>query len=423
MGRHPFAGVWLGSGDMPIERAIKESRFAYSTHAQTLSMRRPPGAVPLATYAPQVSDMFERAFRGLTRPAAAEWVQALGALAGSLKSCAATAAHPYPGALSTCPWCDMEASTGARLFGHRLTASTTGCIDLTSLLRAIEQVPSPPPPPSLPSQQRWRPPAGVQLPSHLPKIARTIIALSFGAGGLVGCSNFASDQGWLIGFAGLATAFAVWPRVPPAVKSAADAALKSAKSDWDNLAARWDREATNKGFDELRGQLRQAHAKLSDLANERTRRMAKLRSEQEAFQRRRFLNRYRIDRARIPGIGAGRAATLAGFGIETAYDVDRRINSIHGFGPKLTGELIAWRQRYEAQFRFNPNEPIDPGEIRRVEGELEAIRQAATTALRSGAANLQRLRTDTEAARERLQSRLKAAWDALKIAEARRSAL
>ena len=28
MGRHPFAGRYLGEGDMPIERAIEEHRFA-----------------------------------------------------------------------------------------------------------------------------------------------------------------------------------------------------------------------------------------------------------------------------------------------------------------------------------------------------------------------------------------------------------
>jgi DNA-binding helix-hairpin-helix protein with protein kinase domain len=30
MGRHPFAGRYLGLGEMPIERAIAECRFAYS---------------------------------------------------------------------------------------------------------------------------------------------------------------------------------------------------------------------------------------------------------------------------------------------------------------------------------------------------------------------------------------------------------
>lgn len=46
MGRHPFAGRYLGSGEMPIPRAIKECRFAYGARRTAVQMEKPPGRQP-----------------------------------------------------------------------------------------------------------------------------------------------------------------------------------------------------------------------------------------------------------------------------------------------------------------------------------------------------------------------------------------
>ena len=43
MARHPFSGRFLGTGEMPMERAISEYRFAYGANAAANQMRRPPG--------------------------------------------------------------------------------------------------------------------------------------------------------------------------------------------------------------------------------------------------------------------------------------------------------------------------------------------------------------------------------------------
>ena len=47
MGRHPFSGAFLGRGDMPLERAIKEFRFAYGPGAASRQMKQPPATLPL----------------------------------------------------------------------------------------------------------------------------------------------------------------------------------------------------------------------------------------------------------------------------------------------------------------------------------------------------------------------------------------
>src|SRR5215467_9364609 len=48
MGRHPFAGRYLGRGDMPIEKAIAENRFAFSANNKALQMAPPPNSLQLS---------------------------------------------------------------------------------------------------------------------------------------------------------------------------------------------------------------------------------------------------------------------------------------------------------------------------------------------------------------------------------------
>ena len=62
MGRHPFAGRFVGGGEMPMERAISEFRFAYGANRQLLHMQPPPHALPLEAASEPVAQLFERAF-------------------------------------------------------------------------------------------------------------------------------------------------------------------------------------------------------------------------------------------------------------------------------------------------------------------------------------------------------------------------
>jgi len=120
MGRHPFAGRYLGDGDMPIERAIREHRFAYGRDRGFAAMEPPPGAPPLEIVSPPIAELFERAFamfavRG-SRPTAVEWINALDTLAGKLVECRAGLAHWHLAGLPECPWCRSEAATGVPAF-------------------------------------------------------------------------------------------------------------------------------------------------------------------------------------------------------------------------------------------------------------------------------------------------------------------
>jgi DNA-binding helix-hairpin-helix protein with protein kinase domain len=195
-------------------------------------------------------------------------------------------------------------------------------------------------------------------------------------------------------------------------------AVSSAKREWEVILGKWRVEASVASFDKLRLDMATAKNLYEDLPNERLRKLAKLRNEHRQFQEKAFLDRFRIDSAKIRGIGPGRAAALASFGIETAHDVsERAILAISGFGPSLVHELVSWRQEKQRRFVYNPNAPIAPTEINRVESEILASRKHCIETLRQGQTRLARLSREIPAARERLRPPLLAAWNALRVAE------
>jgi len=427
MGRHPYAGVWSGAGEMPIEKAIAERRFAYGAGRRAVGMERPPGTIPLDALGAEVAGLFEAAFaptHNPQRPVASRWVATLDRLKANLKQCTAFAAHYHFMPLNACPWCAVEAQTGARLFGHKIvTGRGLASVDLTILWRQIEAVTPPPPDPPLPSTQPWIPPPGVDVPSPLIKSLRIGAAVIAACGGLVACSNNPS-VGPLAGVFGLGVAFAIWPRVAKEKREAANAAVARARLAWNHLQDRWTKEATVASFDRIKADLSGARSELAALPAKRTLMIAELQAQREAHQKRQYLDRFRIDRAGISGIGPGRASTLASFGIETAADVDRyRILGIHGFGPALSKALLEWRWRHEVKFRFNPATPVDPREIARVEHEIASRRSALTSRLQGGSRELLTARANILAARTRLGPLLDAAWTDLRLAEARQKAL
>jgi len=120
MGRHPFAGRYLGSGDMPIERAIKEYRFAFSAKASNKQIEPPPNALDLSVCSSSIRQFFEKAFseegsRG-NRPTAREWLNNLDAFRHELCNCKQNQVHQYYKGLSSCPWCKLENLSGTTYF-------------------------------------------------------------------------------------------------------------------------------------------------------------------------------------------------------------------------------------------------------------------------------------------------------------------
>jgi DNA-binding helix-hairpin-helix protein with protein kinase domain len=429
MGRHPFAGRYAGPGDMPIEKAVAEYRFAYSPDRAANGMERPPGTIPLETMGATIAQLFIRAFgragsNGM-RPDAKIWTEALERLKSDLRVCPQASWHHYPGELATCPWCAVEAQTGVRLFGQRIAdAGPTGAIDLATLWRAISAIPDPGADPALPSERPWRSLPGVKVPRGGLKIFRKVLSGVLVCAGLAACSALSKDGGVVWALVSYGLAVAAWPRVSAERRAAAERAYSAAKTEWEGALSRWKREASCEAFAKKLKALEQTRAEMANLPNKRRRQLAKLEAEREMRQQQRYLDRFRIDRAKIRGIASGRIAMLASYGIETAADIDgAKIMRIPGFGETLTSDLVQWRQEHERNFRFNPSEPVDRRDIDAIDRELEMHRQSLLLTLRQGPALLRRLSQEIYAARSRLMPMLEKAWIALKIAEARRNAL
>jgi DNA-binding helix-hairpin-helix protein with protein kinase domain len=429
MGRHPFAGRYKGHGDMPIEKAVAEYRFAYGPDASANRMERPPGTIPLKTFGDMIAQLFIRAFGNIGanggRPNARTWIQALESLKQNLRVCAQANWHHFPRNLQSCPWCDVEAHTGARLFGQRIIETgPTGTINVSQLWEAVVSVPNPGADPDLPSELPWSPPPGVKLPKGILKMVRKCLSIGIVCAGIAACNVLAKNGGAVYGLISFGLACAVWPHVQKDKKAEVDRSYSIAFSEWNSALSRWKREASREAFDKKREELVKAYMELNDLPNERQRRFAKLESEREMRQRKRYLDRFKIGQSNIPGIGPTRTAMLASYGIETASDVDSyKINRIPGFGRVLTSELVGWRRRHERNYRFNPNEPIDRRDIMAMDRDLEVRKQTWISALQQGPLELRRLNQEINASRPRLLPKLQEAWTALKIAEAHRNAL
>ncbi len=121
VGRHPFAGRYRGVGDLSIEKAIAERRFAFSKDKAATLVDPPPASLLLEDLPASLADLFERAFRydegdANGRPAPLQWVQELDALMKRRKTCPFDSAHVYYSQLAECPWCRIEDSGGPTFF-------------------------------------------------------------------------------------------------------------------------------------------------------------------------------------------------------------------------------------------------------------------------------------------------------------------
>ncbi|MES2642385.1 MAG: hypothetical protein V4850_23075 [Myxococcota bacterium] len=143
MGRHPFAGRHEASGEMTVERAIREHRYVFGRDAPRLRTHPPPLCAPIEIFPRVVRDGFESAFGpngGRQRPSAKHWLGALDVLTSNLTACAANRAHEYPSEAPSCPWCGLEARAGVVLFQWIRAVTAGNSFDPDLLLKRIQVV-------------------------------------------------------------------------------------------------------------------------------------------------------------------------------------------------------------------------------------------------------------------------------------------
>jgi len=360
MGRHPFAGVYSGPEDMPIERAIKEFRYAFGAEAASYCMARPPGSIGPEIVSAELAGLLEHAFRKNVdhRPSARRWVQALESLAREIRGCSSDSMHRYFGRLSACPWCELEEREQLTFFvrvaPHEIAVA--GGFDLLAVWQQIE----------LTAAALQRPPwpgsAGAAVrPEPLPRRAR-IAAI-----GKAAVSAFVIDVVVTLivlrpfaAFLWISVGLWVW-RLASQRQTAFEAerklravALSVAEDKWRSLERRW-LELAHEGegqtqLAQLR-MVRESYEKLRTKHEIARRKVLDTVRERQLLQ---FLSRFHVEDVSLEGYGSAQVAALVSFGVETAAEVARqRLERVQGLHSALIDQLLKWRWGLEGLFKFD----------------------------------------------------------------------
>lgn len=457
MGRHPFAGRFAGPGDMPIERAIAEYRFAYGPRATVSGMRPPPFAVDLDVLPAEVSTLFRRAFeKGAPsgRPLPQEWLQALSRFRGNLAQCSMNGTHLYWTGSNSCPWCALEGTAGVTLFGVLTytasfgeTFSLTHWEDRIARLRlALSIAPMPAPAalqvPQSPehaaaaaawnatkrvaeeealrrarASQRWAAIGGaIQWPGRIIVWPLAIpclwpSCLAFAAEAPPYLWALLATMGLLFGLGkhletGTQKTFKPVLTPPPLITSAL-AALASAEEEYADLATRWRTLASGEFLVPMLTTAQGLCDEYRRLSGVRERRLAELTRTARERQLLAFLASQRIEHAYIPDIGASRKATLRSYGIETAADINpAAIRRIDGFGDSLTSRLSWWRSSVEQRFKFDPTKSVPAADLSAVDAEVARLKAKTASEIQATVVRAELRRQSAEAEFLELTKRL-----------------
>lgn len=410
LGRHPYAGRFLGVGEMPIECAIAEHRFAFGTHAADRQMQRPPNTVGMEILPSRVAALFESAFappaHRRLRPSAREWVQTLDQLAAELAHCRRNPMHYYPRSGSLCPWCNFEQSTGVLLFGVPATASTQRYEnEYQQLVGLIAAVPRPVP--NLVAAT-----SGVVVNPAAQEAAKTpslawgsyLLGLLLMVGELV----LLPRGGLFILLGAVVLVFGAGARRQRR-KPWIDA-YRAAKSEETDAAAELERANRFPAHAAALAAATRASRLWDGLPSLRAERYRQLEKNKRQEQLQQFLQTQRIESARIKGIGAGRVAMLSAYGIDTAGDIEiQRVQQVPQFGPVLADRLVAWRQEREHAFVYDPSRPLPREAVIRLEKEIEDAQRRLVDDVRRALRALEAARASEPAAAVTAAQRLHAA--------------
>jgi DNA-binding helix-hairpin-helix protein with protein kinase domain len=417
MGRHPFAGKYLGRGEMPIEKAIAEQRFAFAKDVQRTQMLPPPACITLDHVPQEIGDVFSSAFGaggiGSGRPDGKQWIAELAALAGRLIVCSKNKAHLYFNALASCPWCEIE-SSGVLLFVDYMIVDTTTGFSIDVVWARVLAIPSPGAG-NIPSMLTYipgvEPSLRAKAASHKRKLG-IVAAILAAIAALVYVAVSENGFGYVFILAiflgpiyGILKNVFDWSggREFGQVARAAEARLR-------DLQLAWQTEASGNEFNAKLEELRTLTEEYRRLPERRKQKMRELERALYESQLSHYLEQFDIALAEIPHIRDGRRVMLSSYGIDNAADITRSaLEMVPGFGPFLIMQLLTWRQSLAANFKFDSGRGVDPADVQRVDRDIAKRRVEIEALLSKGPSELSGLRQRIIAARGRLHDQLEKA--------------
>jgi DNA-binding helix-hairpin-helix protein with protein kinase domain len=378
VGRHPFAGRYRGPGDMSIEKAIAERRFAFSKNRAATQIEPPPASLLLEDIPQPIGDLFETAFRATgdaQRPTPAQWIEQLELLIKRRRTCDTDPLHVYSADSRQCPWCRIEDVGGPSFFVAANMASTVTSnrlVRLDAKVNLLDYVPFP----QLPIE-RITPPRLTRIKGMKP--LKSINSLDAAAVVLV-LSWIACIVGAiyslpvLIGGAVLSLASAGFLLANKTSKSGREkirTLLRSIYKQGESLLKRArtiDRQHRNRlaVFEEsakdLEDEKRNYRAEGDDLA--------RVIVQSRHTQMDDYLREHSIrESCTIYGLTQSHITMLESYGVESAYDLERiKLYGVPSMSSTLMIELLNWRAELERKFEFKPEHGVTLDNLKSLQG-------------------------------------------------------
>jgi DNA-binding helix-hairpin-helix protein with protein kinase domain len=371
VGRHPFAGRYRGPGDMSIEKAIAERRFAFSRNTAATQVDPPPASLLLNDLPPRIGELFEAAFRtggaqGNSRPSPQQWISELEHLIQRRCVCKIDPMHVYSPEAGRCPWCRIEDVGGPSFFLSSDVPSSVTSLRLAKLDETVLQLPEV----CLPalSAARLALPTFAPLERVRPLSKRT--AADFASAALAGlltaslAGAFTSTE-LFVGSVVLSLVCAGYLLVGQPVRDTrlrAESLYNKLKKNWRALRAK------ARTIDiQHRHQCAEFEMAAKDLNQEKVNylaegdTLARVVIKSRHTQLDDFLRNLSIrdNYAQIPGMTMSQVTLLEAFGVESAYDVERvTLYGIPTIDDATTIGLLNWRAAIEHRFHFKPEHGI-----------------------------------------------------------------
>lgn len=430
LGRHPFAGMYLGPEEKSLEECIRERRFAYTKDAEIFLVKRPPGTLSLDAVPPRIATMFDRAFLTEDRPGAKDWIEALGDLSESLETCATHPGHHFYKELADCPWCKLEAQTGLMLFPFVSSARNSDDeFDIFTVESLVGSLASPRNLPARPIKPMILPPPDTTIEVIRAKGTASFILVAALQFSLVLFISMIGGPGigFIMGALVMAGLIIVLNNTSRSSKAALEEDLESAEIEWNKVQSDWSSADVMPQFENDLAHVRARIEEHQKLRLESQTRAKELSEKVFRYKLDSFLAEHKIQSAEVVGVEPAKLDQLHAIGVRSAADVNpARLKSLPPIEPRVVNQLVEWRSNVERGFVFNPGEKLPAADLSRIEDEIHYKRSGIEReidkllgSLRAGSSIIQKrhenLETRATAAAERLaqcESNIKAAGGA-----------
>lgn len=430
MGRHPYVGRYHGEDEMTPQRAIAESRFAFSRTSGLLGMSPPPFALSLEDLPPDVAMLFERSFipkttAGAFRPLASQWVERLDRLSRELATCSFDGEHRYWAGLAQCPWCRIIDEGGPNFFATHgpppvepredqgdEQADEQAMIDLWRRYKAFQLPDYPLPnfsasvamrivprplPPEVVRDHKW------SKRALLGFFVTLATALGGGVCWYLDVFVYAGLVG-ILGVNAMVIFAAMWAVIM--VNARAVNEMRERKQIYrhrsramNDLVHRWKTDEMSYRDAVQRWKDRGERLRDNFTAVKNTRQFDEQNIEvsQRQAQLQLYLQQFAVNEDVFPDLTPAQHMLLRSYGLQSAADIQPQLLDALPPREQPTRQmLLVWRNQLESEFDFDPSRPIDLGDASSKNLRYAQSASAVLSEMRMGLDELEKIQREAQ---------------------------